>query len=324
MIRINKNLIIFAGLILLLGTSSLVFLQKLSPLLSHTIYYCQSIINSLTMPIPYYLGAIPFLLFFIFVLIATVKLLIVYVKVQFLRKKLTRQFKFNTGFNKLLIKLHLTDKTYLIENEKQFAFCLGVRHPKIYVSTGLLDSVTLQEAEAVLRHERYHLRNRDTLTMLIASIGQSLFPFFPLISDFLRNYRVEREIKADAEAIQGQASEKPLVSILKKLLAMPSVAMMTHAAIADHDTLEPRIRALVGKDFRFRTFKLKHVFISLFSVFVMSIITLAPVQAVEIHHQGEDAMMICPQNDKCLNACKREYSTNRNNYSENVMYTPTE
>mgnify|MGYP001568946792 CR=1 FL=1 len=321
MIRINKNLIIFAGLILLLGTSSLVFLQKLSPLLSHTIYYCQSIIDSLTMPIPYYLGAIPFLLFFIFVLIATVKLLIIYVKVQFLRKKLTRQFKFNTGFNKLLIKLHLTDKTYLIENEKQFAFCLGVRHPKIYVSTGIVSLLTSEELEAVLLHERYHLHNRDALTMLTASIGESLLPFFPLLSDFLRNFRVEREIKADAEAIAGQGSEKHLISVLKKLLNIPSLALAA-AAIADRDTLEPRINALTKKDFRFRQFKVKHIFISLTSVFVMSIIALAPVQAVEIHHQGEDAMMICPQNDKCLNACKREYSTDKKNYIEERTYTP--
>ena len=324
MIRINKNLIIFAGLILLLGTSSLVFLQKLSPLLSHTIYYCQSIINSLTMPIPYYLGAIPFLLFFIFVLIATVKLLIIYVKVQFLRKKLTRQFKFNTGFNKLLIKLHLTDKTYLIENEKQFAFCLGIRSQKIYVSTGLLNSVTLQEAEAVLRHERYHLRNRDTLTMLIASIGQSLLPFFPLISDFLHNYRIEREIQADKEAIRGQGSEKILISVLKKLLNTPSVVMAPVAAIADYDTLEPRIHVLVKKDFHFRKFKIKHIIISFISVLIMSILTLASVQAVDVNHMGKNVIIICPKNDVCLNSCKQKLLINRKNYSENVLYTPTE
>lgn len=322
MLRINKNLAIFSSLIFLLGVSSAVSLQKLSPLIAHTAYYCQSFINSLSLPIPYYLGAIPFIFFSVLLLIATLKLSLLCIKVQFLRKKLIANKQSNTTFNKLLEKLNLADKTYLIESEKQFAFCLGVRHPKIYVSTGLLDGLTLQETEAVLYHERYHLRSRDTLIMLIASIGQSLLPFFPLISDFLRNYRIEREIKADAEAIQRQASKKPLISVLKKLLATPSAAMVTHAAIADHDTLEPRIRVLISKDFHFRTFQIKHVFISLASVFIMTIVTLAPVQAVEIHHMGKDVMMICPQNDACLASCIKEYSINRKNYSENVPYTP--
>jgi len=321
MIRINKNLAIFSSLIFLLGVSSAASLQKLSPLVSHTAYYCQSFINSLSLPIPYYLGAIPFMLVSVVLFITVLRLAILYIKVQFLRKRLITNAQSNASFNKLLKKLKLFKKTYLIESEKQFAFCLGIRSPKIYVSTGLLDGLTIQETEAVLRHERYHLAKRDTLTMLVASIGQSLLPFFPLISDFLHNYRIEREIQADKEAIRGQGCEKVLISVLKKLLNSPSVAMATQAAIADYDTLEPRIRALVKKDFHFRKFKIKHAFISLASVFVMSLITLTPIHAVEVHHMGEDVMMICPQGNECLTACKQEYSLDKKNYSENVLYS---
>lgn len=283
------------------------------------------------MPIPYYLAITPFLLFFAFLLIATIRLLTIYIKVQLSRKKLLRNCKSNTRFTMLLEKLQLTEKTYLIESEKQFAFCLGVRRSKVYISTALLNILNEGEIEAVLRHERYHLHNRDTLIMLIASIGQSLLPFFPLISDFLYNYRIEREIRADAEAIQGLGDEKPLISVLKKLLTAPAYGTVTASAIADHDTLEPRIQALIKKDLHLKKFKVKHIFISLLSIFVMSIIMLAPVQAVEVHHMGEDVMMICPNNNECLNACRQKYSTNKpslrsdelnKNYSENVLYTP--
>lgn len=322
MIRINKNIIIFAGLILLLGTSALLLLQKLSPLLSHSIYYCRSIISSLSMPIPYYLGAILFMLLFIFLLIAVIKIFVLYIKVQLFRKKLIKNLKSNEDFIMLLEKLTLINKTHLIESEKQFAFCLGVRRPKIYISTNLVNALTIQELEAVLRHERCHLNNRDTLTMLIASIGESLLPFFPLFSDFLKNFRIEKEIRADAEAIKGQGSEKSLISVIKKLLMLPSVAISTVPAIADHDTLEPRIRAIVKKDLRFKQFRVKNILISAASILVMSILTLAPVQAVEIRNQGEDVMIICPYDDTCLNGCKQEYSTNNKNYSEDIIYTP--
>jgi len=243
------------------------------------------------------------LLFFAFLLIATIKLLTIYIKVQLSRKKLLRNCKSNTSFTMILENLQLTKKTYLIENEKQFAFCLGIRKPKIYISTALLSILNEREIEAVLRHERYHLHNRDTLIMLIASIGQSLLPFFPLLSDLLHNYRIEREIRADAKAIQGLGDEKPLISVLKKLLTTPAYATVTVSAIADHDTLEPRIQALIKRDSHFKKFKVKHIFISLVSVFIMIIITLTPVQAMEIHHKGEDAMMLCPNN-------------------EGIMYTP--
>ncbi len=246
----------------------------------------------------------------------------IYIKVQLSRKKLLRNCKSNTSFTILLEKLRLTEKTYLIENEKQFAFCLGIRKPKIYISTALLSILNEREIEAVLRHERYHLNNRDTLTMLIASIAESLLPFFPLISDFLHNYRIEREIRADAESVQGLGDEKPLISVLKKLLIAPEYATVTASAIADHDTLEPRIQALIRKDAHFKKFKLKHIFVSLISVFIMSIITLAPVQAMEIHHKGEDAMMLCPNNEVCINACRKIYSPTKKNYTEDPMYTP--
>lgn len=321
MIRINKNLVTFASLILLLGISSLMILQKLIPFVSHTTYYCQTFINSLSLPIPYYPGAIPLLLFSIFLLVAAIKLLSVYVKVRLLRKKLIKNAKSNIVFNTLLKKLELIGKTYLVESEKQFAFCLGIRRQKIYVSTGLLTILTTQEMEAVLRHEQYHLNNRDTFTMLIASISESLLPFFPLISDLLHNYRIEREIKADTEAIRGLGSEKPLVTVLKKLLNIPSVSLVTVSAIADHDTLEPRIHAIIKRDFRFKRFRAKRIFISFFSMLIMGAVAFAPVQAVEVHHQGEDVMMVCPNDNECLNACRQEYSASKN-YSEDRMYTP--
>ncbi len=219
MIKINKNLVLFSGLFLLLGTVLLFNLQKLFPLLSHASYYCQSFISSLSLPIPYYLGIIPFLLFSGFLVIAIAKLLLIYVKVRVFRKKLVKNFRTNTQFNTLLEKLQLTNKTYLIKNEKKFAFCLGIRNPKIYISTALLDILSTKEIEVVLRHERHHLNKRDTLTMLFASVSKSLLPFFPLISDLFHNYRIEREIQADAEAVRGFGDDKPLISALKNSLA---------------------------------------------------------------------------------------------------------
>ncbi|OGE17966.1 hypothetical protein A2769_02015 [Candidatus Daviesbacteria bacterium RIFCSPHIGHO2_01_FULL_37_27] len=322
MIRINKNLIAFAGLISLLGVSTLIVLQKLIPFAKHTSYYCQSLVNSFSMPISHYVGAIPFVLLFIFSAVAAIKLFIILIKAQFLKRNLIKKSRTDPSFSALLEKLQLTNKTYLVESNKQFAFCLGIRTPKIYISTALTSLLSIQEVEVVLRHERYHLENRDSLTMIIASIGESLLPFFPLLSDFLHNYRIEREIKADQEAILGLGDEKPLIAVLKKMLRTPSVAMVSVAAIADQDTLEPRILKLIKKETHFKKFKVKHVVVSVFSAFVMGAIVLSPVQAFEVHHQGQDVMMICPHGSLCMNACKQEYPTENPNHSEDILYSP--
>ncbi len=321
MIRINKNLLIFSCLIFLLGISYLLFLQRLFPLISQTTYYCQSFINSLSLPIPYYLGVIPLLLFSLLLFAATAKLLSIYVSVQLAKKEFVKHSRSNSDFNILLDKLQVKDKTYLIKSEKQFAFCLGIRQPKIYVSTSLVKLLTLRELEAVLRHERYHLNNHDTLTMLIASIGESLLPFFPLLSDFLHNFRIEREIEADKEAIHGLGDSYPLISVLKKLLTTPSPATVAVSAIADEVTLEPRIKALIQKDIHFKKFKAKHIFISAFSAFIMGIIVFSPVQAFEINHRGQEVVMICPHDSSCMNACKQKYSTEKVNHSEKLFYS---
>ncbi len=97
--------------------------------------------------------------------------------------------------------------------------------------------------------------------------------------------------------------------------------MATASAIADRDTLEPRIYMLVKKDFNFRKFSMKNILISIFSVAVMSVVTLVPVQAFEIFHQEEDVMMICPHGNECSVSCKQEYSSQIRNYSENEMHT---
>lgn len=322
MIVINRNLIAFITLISFLGLSILIVLQKLIPFVKHTGYYCQSLANSITIPVSHFIGAVPFAIFFLFLTVAVIRLLVVIIKSEILKKNLIRNDLSDKRFLNLLKKLKLDDKANLIKSDKQFAFCLGLRNSRIYISTSLVKMLTLREVEAVLRHERYHLYNRDTFIMLVASIGKILLPFFPLISDFLSNYRIEREIKADKEAVQGLGSKKPLVTALKKLLMHPSIPATSIAAIADRDTLEPRILALIKHSNYFRKFKIKNVVISAFSVIIIGFIALTPVQAFEIHEQEGEVMMICTQGNSCINSCKSEHSFNRNAHDETILYSP--
>ncbi|QQS38788.1 M56 family metallopeptidase [Candidatus Woesebacteria bacterium] len=333
MIKINKNLALFSGLFLLLGTLLFYTLQKFSPLLGHVTYYCQSLLIEANMvPIPYYLSIIPFAFLFIILTISIIKFLILYIKVQFLKYKLGGNVFANQKIDKLIMHLGLQDKVSLVKSSKHFAFCLGIRTTKIYISTGLLSQLSVKEVEAVLLHEQYHLENRDTFTMIVASVAHSLFPFFPLVGDLITKYRIDREIAADQYAVKRLGNHYALISALKKLLAFPTVQSVPVAAIADHDTLEPRIYSLVDKPFVKKQFKLKHLLITVFSSLILATIFVVPVHAKELHHEEHDVMMLCADG-ACMNSCASEKSLNKfyseipntevNQPNASQPYTPT-
>lgn len=311
MIRINKNLAVFSGLFLLIGTSLLFTLQKLSPLTDHVTYFCQSLLIEANMiPIPSYLSIIPFILLFIILAISFIKFFVLSLKVQLLKLRLKGNISADQKTNKLIRRLGLNGQVTLVRSNKQFAFCLGVRNPKIYFSTGLASHLTIKELEAVIRHEQYHLENHDNFIMIIASVAHSLFPFFPLISDLIKKYRIEREIEADKFAVSKIGDQYPLISALKKLLAFPTVETAAIAAIADHDTLEPRIHSLVNKSYLQRQFRSRHLLITLFSSLVLVAIIVMPVHAKELHHEEHDVIMLCTDG-QCMNSCTSEENLNK-------------
>lgn len=320
MIKVNKNLLIFVSLIVGLGASSILFLEKLIPFAKHTSYYCQSIINSFSIPKSHFLGMLPFILLSLFALIACIKLLFLLIRVRILKRNVVHK-----RLKKLSLLLHkhkLIDTTYLINSKKHFAFCLGIKNPKIYISTGMVTLLSVKELEIVLLHEKYHMDNNDTLTTLVASIGESLLPFFPILSDLLYNYRIEREIRADAKAIETLGIKKPLLSALKKLLSSDPVSVIPSAAIADQDTLELRILKLTKRKVYLRKYKIQRVMLSIVSAALISAVAFSPVYAVEVHHDGQDVMMICSGKDSCFNSCREEYPYEREVHRGKLLYSP--
>lgn len=305
MIKPSKNLATFSIIFLLLSFTVLSASQKFLPLLlQRTVYYCQNFISSLSVSIPRYLGLIFAILLLMLLLVTIAKFLLVYRETSRARKKFIGKTEFGDKLGPLLRKLKLKGNLILIQDNKPFALCFGIRNPKIYISSGMVELMDTHELEAVLRHEQHHLKNRDGLTMLLAEITGSLFPFFPVLTDIIRNYRIEREVNADREAMKALEDAKPLVSALKKLLGPKSRAIALASAIADQDTLEPRIKALTKKEFTFRKFKARNMLVSLLSVGFLAAIILTPAYAVEIRNSHENAVMMCLADRSCASWCK--------------------
>lgn len=323
--RLNHNLLRFTGLFLLLSLMVLATSGKYLPLLlTHTLYYCQSLISSFSFRLPGYSGVILLTLLLCLLTVSAGKLVVTFIRVQILRKKLTSQITSSGTFRQLLKKTGLGGNAFLVKDNEPFAYCFGIKHPQIYISTTLASRLTQRELTTVLLHEKYHLENRDTLTMFVASMVESLFPFFPLISDLINRFRLDREIRADQVAVAGIGQTRPLVSVLKKFILFEPPHLPAFAStLAESDTLEIRINALLKRNVSYKKFSRVKLAVSVLSSLVLTGLFIAPVRAVELHHHEGKVMMVCLQDSECTAWCKAHSSVQPYTSPVNTSYPHT-
>lgn len=294
--KVNKYLLVFMSLFFLLTALTGMVMYKFFPLLiHHTIYFCQRMTHALSLQIPGNMGMLFFTIIFTVLLFTAIKFVATLLKIyRFRRYLLTNTSKY-APYTTLLKNLGLTGKVATIQSEKPFAFCFGVRTPKIYVSSVLVSLLTKDEFETMLLHEKHHLESRDALTLLVAHMVESLFPFFPLLSDLIMAYRTEREMLADQAAILGGVN-KNLISIFNKLLLYgPDRNYAMIPAISDPHTLEARIRSLMHGSLFNPIISRKKTLLSLFSLAIIFFFVIIPVGATELHIDGHDVMVFCVQ-----------------------------
>ena len=326
MIKTNKFLWIFAGIFIVLATLSYNACAKYIPFFLHnTVYYCRQVIQTVS-PQVIQLNMKQFTLWGLIALALyiVVKVFLTALRIVQQRRELERKLTDNSAILPIINKLDLQHKVCVIEDKRMGAFCFGISNPKIYISTQMLSLATSSEIEAVLRHEKYHLENNDTLVMLFAVFTESLFPFFPLLTDFISHYQTHRELQADKSAILAMERGKDhLRSILVKLLRHDIYpAYVTAPGFADAHTLEMRINTLIQKTSLTPRLSVKNVIISALSVMVLGSLAMAPVQAVEFHQSGQDAVMACFSSGSCSNACQQNASSKDLSPQSSRLYSP--
>jgi Zn-dependent protease with chaperone function len=135
---------------------------------------------------------------------------------------------------------------WVVPSSRPAAYCGGLRHPQVVVTTGLLNMLSPAEQEAVLGHEAAHVRlGHPPILLFGAAIGRSYrwLPPARLAWDRLRR---DIEAAADDEAA-ATAGAGPLLSALAKvaLATTPSAGSPpARAGFADPEDLRYRIRRL--------------------------------------------------------------------------------
>jgi hypothetical protein len=89
----------------------------------------------------------------------------------------------------------------VIDDERPQAFCAGLFHPRVYVSSGAVALLDESALDAVLAHEAHHARCHDPLRLAVGRIlARGLF-FVPGLHELVRRQQALAELGADESAI---------------------------------------------------------------------------------------------------------------------------
>lgn len=101
---------------------------------------------------------------------------------------------------------------YLLDTGKPVAFSVSTFRPRIFVSIGMLESLTKREIEAVLLHELGHISHRSSWLKVSTALARFLSPV-ARFADFAN----QEEKEADAFAVSQQGTDRFVLSAHRKV-----------------------------------------------------------------------------------------------------------
>lgn len=133
----------------------------------------------------------------------------------------------------------------LIQSSKPIAFCFGFLRPRICLSTGLVELLSVPQLQAALLHEDHHRRRFDPLRILIVEALGAAFFFLPIVQEWRVLYKIQLELDADCYAA-NKAGKAALAGALHRLLSL-SPDSASGVVTAGLSANSARIAALLGE-----------------------------------------------------------------------------
>jgi Peptidase family M48 len=129
-----------------------------------------------------------------------------------------------------------------VPSADRLAYAVPGRPDQVIVSDGLLGALDSDEAEAVLRHERAHLRHGHHDALVLARDLESWLGWFPPTRESVGALRLGVERWADEDAGSGSEAARPAVR--RALVKVVTLAVESTPAFTDARTIAARLDAL--------------------------------------------------------------------------------
>lgn len=148
------------------------------------------------------------------------------------------------GVDEIARRRKVSGRVDVVDSPEAFSFAYGFLFPRIALSTGLIATLSLVELEAVLAHERYHLKAWDPAKVVLARAFPRAAFYLPALRGLRRRYVAGRELAADRRAIRA-CGEPALAGALYKVIRGPAWPELAQAAaIGGPELLDARVEQL--------------------------------------------------------------------------------
>lgn len=134
-------------------------------------------------------------------------------------KTLIRSIKSIWYGNRFIKNLEITglNKEFLkFKSDEGLIFTSGFLKPKIFISSNLFKTHTLDEIKAMIQHEMNHKKNFHPVKIFVANFIKSVLPIIPGKNWLIDNYLTLVEVSSDQFSENRINNKLPLVSALLK------------------------------------------------------------------------------------------------------------
>ncbi|GLF91020.1 hypothetical protein Saga11_22790 [Bacillus safensis] len=176
------------------------------------IHICQSVLEFYGFtPLKYFLDALVFytLGFAIFYMTKQMR--------KYIQFKRHLMMAANQQLTEFLSKKYAND-IIVFHWHEPLAFAMGMLHPKVYLSTSLMEMLDEGEIDAVVHHELHHKYSYDPLKAFTFSMLTKVIWYIPVLKHMRQSYSVFREVIADDYAIRQTGTELGVGQALLKLI----------------------------------------------------------------------------------------------------------
>ena len=99
-------------------------------------------------------------------------------------------------------RVKVAGRVDMVDSPEAFSFAYGFISPRIAISRGLIEALSSDELQAVLAHERYHVRTWDPGKVVLARAFPRAAFYLPALRHLRRRYVAGRELAADRRAFR--------------------------------------------------------------------------------------------------------------------------
>lgn len=142
--------------------------------------------------------------------------------------------------------VHYWGPVAVIDSPEPVAFTEGLLRPRGFVSTGLLDGLSENEADAVIAHEAAHVERRDPLWTFLAAVARDALLVLPLAHHLYKEGRIAAEVRADSAAARMIGDPLIVASAIVKVQKNVAVSRPLLVPAFAADATELRVHALMG------------------------------------------------------------------------------